>query len=399
MKKLWFVLAILVIIGTIGGSFVFIYQNSDEKENENVPITEEPQPKTHTAKLTFVGDLLFETMYYNAINEGEDKDLYFSLVKDYFLNDDLSIGNMEVVIGGEDMPVKGGDNYNFAAPPWVGDLVASLDFEVLSTANNHAFDQGRNGVISTIDYFKNHSDILTVGTFREKEDTNQLHILEINGIKFGFLAYTMCTNVKMNSEDEYTVSLYKSNYSTVVTEDDKTRMKKQIEELKKQVDVTILLMHWGSEYTFTPNDTQKELALFFNSLGVDIIVGNHSHNIQPIEWIGDEHKTLVYYSLGNFVSADEDIPRTNNTFNNAYQIGLLSQLVVTKEDNMIEIHDITTEPIINYYDANLRNLTLIPYHLYTDDFESSHYRYGQGFTREFILNTYYDVIPEEFRSF
>ena len=158
-------------------------------------------------------------------------------------------------------------------------------------------------------------------------------------------------------------------------------------------------MHWGSEYTFIPNDTQKELALFFNSLGVDIVVGNHSHNIQPIEWIGDEHKTLVYYSLGNFVSADEDIPRTNNTFNNAYQIGLLSKLVVTKENNQIEIHDITTEPIINYYDANLRNLHLIPFHLYTEDYEKTHYRYEQGFTRDFILNTYYDVIPEEFRSF
>ena len=399
MKKLWFMLVILIIIGVIGCSIIFTYQKNEEKENEGIPIKEEVPAETHTAKLTLVGDLLFESMYYNAVNNGEDKDLYFSLVKDYFLNDDLSIGNMEVVIGNDDMPVKGGDNYNFSAPPWVGNLVASLDFEVLSTANNHAFDQGRNGVISTINYFKNNSDILTVGTFKEKEDVNQLHILEINGIRFGFLAYTMGTNVKMNHEDEYMVSLYKSNYSSVVTDEDKLRMKKQIEELKKQVDVTIILMHWGSEYTFIPNDTQKELALFFNSLGVDIVVGNHSHNIQPIEWIGDEHKTLVYYSLGNFVSADEDIPRTNNTFNNAYQIGLLSKLVVTKENNKIEIHDITTEPIINYYDANLQNLKLVPYHLYTEDIEVSHYRYKQGLTKDFILNTYYEVIPEEFRSF
>ena len=155
----------------------------------------------------------------------------------------------------------------------------------------------------------------------------------------------------------------------------------------------------GSEYTFTPNDTQKELALFFNSLGVDIVVGNHSHNIQPIEWIGNEHKTLVYYSLGNFVSADEDIPRTNNTFNNAYQMGLLSQLTVAKENDSIKIEDVTTEPIINYYDSNLRNFQLIPYHLYTEDIEVNHYRYKQGLTKDFILNTYYEVIPEEFRSF
>ena len=118
MKKVWFVLAILVIIGTIGCSFIFVYQKNDVHENDDVPVMEEePQKEIQTAKLTLVGDLLFETMYYNTINAGEDKDLYFSLVKDYFLNDDLSVGNMEVVIGSKDMPVKGGDNYNFAAPP------------------------------------------------------------------------------------------------------------------------------------------------------------------------------------------------------------------------------------------------------------------------------------------
>ena len=209
----------------------------------------------------------------------------------------------------------------------------------------------------------------------------------------------MGTNVKMSESDEYMVSLYKSNYSSVVTEQDKLKMKEQIEELKKEVDVTILLMHWGQEYTFTPNNTQKDLANFFNTLGVDIVVGNHSHNIQPIEWIGDEHQTLVYYSLGNFVSADGDIPRTTTTFNNAYQLGLLSQLIITKEDDLITISDVTTEPIINYYDSNLRNFQLIPYHLYTQEDEINHYRYDKGFTKEFVLDTYHQVIPLEFQSY
>ena len=134
-------------------------------------------------------------------------------------------------------------------------------------------------------------------------------------------------------------------------------------------------------------------------MGVDIVVGNHSHNIQPIEWIGDEHKTLVYYSLGNFVSADGDIPRTTTTFNNAYQLGLLSQLIITKEDDLITISDVTTEPIINYYNSNLRNFQLIPFHLYTQEDEMNHYRYNKGFTKEFVLDTYHQVIPLEFQSY
>ena len=400
MKKLGIVLGVVVLFGVFGSCILLF---SDSKKDENpTTIKEETSIKAEdtveSAKLTLAGDLLFETRFYEAVENVDDPNLYFQFVQDYFSDDDLSIGNMEVVIGDENMPVKGGDHYNFSAPMWVGNLVSSLDFEVLSTANNHAYDQGSEGVFSTIDYFKNHSDILTVGTFKSKEDTDQLSILEINGIKFGFLAYTMGTNVKMPSENEYMVSLYKSNYSTQVTEEDKLRLKEEIEKLKEQADVTILLMHWGSEYTFTPTQTQRELAQFFNQLGVDIVVGNHSHNIQPIEWIGEDHKTLVYYSLGNFVSADEDIPRTNLTFNNAYQIGLLSQLIITKENDEIQIHDITTEPIINYYDQNLQNFQLVPYHLYTTDLEINHYRYHQGFNKDFIINTYEQVIPEEIRS-
>lgn len=401
MKKVVVSLVILLGLGIVSG--IFFLQFHDSKKNDidlpkDIPVYQELE-NIKTAKLTLVGDLLFETAYYEAINAGENKNLYFHAVQDYFLNDDLSIGNMEVVIGNESLEVNGGDNYSFCAPSWVGNLVASLDFEVLSTANNHAFDQGIEGIYSTIDFFENQSDILTVGTFKTIEETEKLHILEINGIKFGFLAYTMGTNKKIDSPYEYMVSLYKNNASSEVTDDDKKRMEKQIEALKKEVDVTILLMHWGQEYTFTPNQTQKDLAQFFNSLGVDIIVGNHSHNIQPIEWIGVEHKTLVYYSLGNFVSADGEIPRTNNTFNNAYQFGLLSQLNVIKKNDEIIISDITTEPIINYYDKNLRNFQLIPYHLYTQDYEVNHYRYFKGFNKEFILDTYHQVISEEFRSY
>ena len=396
MKRILIPLIMLVIIGFISGSFLFL------KDKEKVEVKDDARPTIQEedkqmATLTFVGDLLFETNYYNAINSGEVEEQYFRLVKNYFFKDDLSIGNMEVVIGSEDMPVRGGDNYNFSAPIWVGDLVSSLDFEVLSTANNHAYDQGSAGIISTIDYYKNHTDILTVGTYKTREDTTKQHILEINGIRFGLLAYAMGTNVKMDKDKEYMVSLYKQSGSNSVTAEDKARMKEEIESLNRNVDVTILLMHWGSEYTFEPNATQKELAHFFNSLGVDIIVGNHSHNIQPIEWILGENKTLVYYSLGNFVSADEYIERTNETFNNAYQIGLLSNLVVTKENNHITIDNITTEPIINYYDKNLRNFTLVPYSLYDEEYETTHYRYNLGLSKEFITNTYEAVIPESFR--
>ena len=74
-------------------------------------------------------------------------------LKKYFENDDISIGNMEVVIGNDKMKTSG-DGYNFCAPSWVGSLVASLDFQILSTANNHSYDRGLDGINSTIDFLK-----------------------------------------------------------------------------------------------------------------------------------------------------------------------------------------------------------------------------------------------------
>ena len=158
------------------------------------------------------------------------------------------------------------------------------------------------------------------------------------------------------------------------------------------------MMHWGNEFTFTPNNEQEYLANYLNSLGVDIIIGNHSHCMQPIKWIKGEHNTLVYYSLGNFVSADHIVDRTGETFTNAYQLGLLSKIDIKMEQEKMTISNIKTEPIINYYNQNLRNFTLIPYNEYTEEQEKSHYLYNNNFNKKFIETTYNTVIDEEFRN-
>jgi len=365
------------------------------------PLNEEIKniEKTTTeVKITLVGDLLFEQPFYDAIDNGYDKEEYFSLVKNYFENDDISIGNMEVVIGNDSLK-SSGVGYNFCAPQYIGDLVNTLDFEILSTANNHAYDRGIEGINSTLDYF-NSTDIKTVGTYKSIEDRENFRILNINDIKFGFLSYTYGTNQKPNENDVNLIGYYKNPYSKELTKKYKNKIKKEIENLKKKSDVVIILMHWGTEFTYTPGNEQKEMANYLNELGVDIIVGSHSHNIQPIEIIGDEHKTLVYYSLGNFVSADDDIARTSKgeeTFDNAYQVGLLSNLIVEKENDKINFKEIKTELIVNYFDDNMSNFKLIPFDIYSDKDEKSHYRYKLGLTKNFINEMYENVIDKNYR--
>lgn len=349
--------------------------------------------------ITVVGDLLFESPYYKAIDSGEDKELYFNRVKKYFSSDDLSIGNMEVVIGNDGLEVSG-DGYNFCAPSYIGDLVNTLDFEVLSTANNHSFDRGILGIESTINYFRNNTDIVTVGTYNNKEDRENYRILNINDINVGVLAYTYGTNQKINKNDKYMIGYYKDPYSRKFTDEYKELLKNEITKIKEKSDVVIVIMHWGKEFTYSINSEQEDIANYLNSLGVDVIVGSHSHNIQKIDVIGDEHKTLVFYSLGNFLSADNDISRTPSgmeEFDNAYQIGLMGKFKIVEENNGYRIDDVKSELIVNYFDVNMRNFELIPYNEYSKDYEESHYRYSYGLTREFIDNIYSNVIDEKYR--
>lgn len=365
------------------GSYDFIY---------DVPSV----PQKYSARLTIVGDFLYEEPYYSALRNGEDSSLYFSRVKDFFSNDDLSIGNMEVVITDGTMELSG-VGYSFCAPTFVGDQVIDLGMDVMSVSNNHSNDRGLAGRISTYNYFKNNSQILPVGTYDLNRDVTS-NIIEKNNISFGFLSYTYGTNVSVEPSLRYSLGLYRDPDSGVISDYYLDLIRNEVSILRDKVDVLVVMVHWGDEFTFTPNSEQEFLANYFNELGVDIVIGNHSHSIQPIKWIHGVHDTLVYYSLGNFVSADHIVDRTGETFTNAYQFGLLSKLNVNKVDGVVSIDNISSIPIVDYYDTNLRNFMLIPFDQYSSDYEVSHYLYGNNFNRDFINSTFESVIDSEFRN-
>ena len=372
----------------------------DDATTSTTVTTTKKIEKPKEVKITLVGDLLFEQPFYNAVDKGYDKNIYFNRVKSYFQNDDLSIGNMEVVIGNDKIKPSG-TGFNFCAPEYIGDLVNTLDFQVLSTANNHAYDRNFDGIKSSIDYFKNKTNIKTVGTNYDGIDEDL--IIERNGIKFGIMAYTYGTNQKPSTEYRKYINYFRNIDTKTVTNEDKEKLKNKINNLKEKADVLIAIMHWGIEFQYTTTKEQRDMAKFLNEEGIDIILGSHSHCIEPIEELvsSTNHKTLVYYSMGNFVSADDDISRTpkgQETFDNAYQVGLLSTLKVTKDKDSIEISDIKTTPIVNYFDKKMNNFELIPFSDYTEEYEKNHYRYSYGLTNKFITNMYESVIDKKYRQ-
>lgn len=396
------VLLFISIICVVIVSIIFISKDVILKDDNNISDDKtttkavKQEKKIKEAKLTIVGDLLFEQPFYDA-NKDIEKTNYFDLVKPYFENDDLTIANLEVPISDGKLKVSG-VGYSFCAPQSVGKLLTNLDIEVFSTANNHSYDRGNDGISSTIDFFKDYNNITTVGTRKNMND-EVVKYRSINGIKFSFISYTYGTNSKPSESERYKVNYFRNIDIKKADDETLNRIKNDVITARNNSDVVIVMMHWGKEFTNDENEEQEILAKYLNNLGVDIIIGNHSHSIQPIKYVGDKDKTLVYYSLGNFVSADHIVDRVGEKFRNAYQFGLLSTLNIKLDsnDNVI-IDDVKAKPIINYYDTDLKNFKLVPYELYTNDLESTHYLYNKNFTKDFVSNMYNNVVSENFRA-
>ncbi|WP_231385246.1 CapA family protein [Candidatus Stoquefichus massiliensis] len=349
------------------------------------------ETKSTNVHCTFVGDLLYEQPYYDWIeNDSQDKG-YYDLVRPYFQKDDLSIANLETPIGGTELKTSG-VGYSFNASKEIGEQVASLDLEVVSTANNHANDRGNKGIDNTLKFLQE-KNILSVGTYKNEEDRKQGRYQTINGIKFGYVAYTYATNQIVSKQNQHKISLFNQPSNRQFTQEYKDLLTKEITETRKNCDVLIAMMHWGTEFTYDISAQQKEVSKFISDLGVDIIIGNHPHCSQTMEWINN-NKTLCMYSLGNFVSADHIVDRTNQEFKNAYNVSMMVTLDIKKDNDHLSIEDIQYIPIINYYDKKLKNFKLVPYDQYTQELEKTHYHYKNGFTKDWIQKTYQKLIPK-----
>ena len=166
---------------------------------------------------------------------------------------------------------------------------------------------------------------------------NDIKIYEQNGIKYAFFAYTTISNA--NVKKEYLLNMYSAD-----------KVKNDIETVKDQVDVIIVSMHWGVEDTNVPTESQKQIAEYLSSLGVNLVIGHHPHVVQPVEYVGD---TLVLYSLGNFISNQLSI-RLNNG------IGLMYGIDIVLEGNKVTFENEYKELVLSYAE-NSKNFKVIPF--------------------------------------
>ncbi|MBQ2733507.1 MAG: CapA family protein [Clostridia bacterium] len=229
----------------------------------------------------------------NADNPGFNFYDMYAGVKDEIAAADISFINMEGCVGGASLGYLGYPNFN--APNQIGEAFIKLGFDVVNLLNNHTLDYGEKGYKNTIEFF-NTLPVLTLGGYT-KSDFDNLRVIDKNGVKIAFLSYTTMVNFRNFGEQ-----LPGSEYYIAYAED--ADIKRQIAAARASADFVVVSMHWGDEDSFYPNGEQTRLAQLCADMGADVVVGHHSHTVQPAKWLTGKNgnKTFVAYSLGNFIS-------------------------------------------------------------------------------------------------
>lgn len=334
----------IVIVGCTSPEEEEISENTPEEtgtidipeENPDQQDKSDEKESSSTRKVVSfigVGDNLIhnEIFEYALTDEGsyDFKSIYENVAQD-IQDADLSFINQETLFGGDDRPFLGYPAFNTPSD-MAADLVET-GFNLMSIANNHTLDMGVSGVLNMLNYLSEYDDhIHYTGAFETQEDRDEITLIEQDGIAFSFLAYTYGTN-GLAADTSYRVNYFDPD---LITQD--------VERAKEVSDFVIVSAHWGDEHAFTPNAMQEDYAQLFADLEVDVVVGHHSHTIQPLEWITGEdgNETLVIYSLGNFLaSTTSDINLLG---------GMVSFDFVQEEDEKF-IENVYWEPLVIHYE-------------------------------------------------
>jgi poly-gamma-glutamate synthesis protein (capsule biosynthesis protein) len=243
-----------------------------------IPALAETTNASRTIVINFVGDVHGES----AIKRES-----LASLKKYFSHADLNIFNLETAI--TDAKVKEKKQYNFKSDIAFLASLKSVGFNVANVANNHSYDFGLKGFEETL---KN-LDEVGINYVGGGKDSNAAYggkIFKIKGLRIGILGIAK-VNGGPNSIATKIKAGITNGYDSITTE-------RAIRKIKSQSDLVIVVTHWGEEGSFYPRTFEISSAKKWGESGADIILGSHTHTLQPITL---KNNRLVAYSMGNFI--------------------------------------------------------------------------------------------------
>ena len=266
---------------------------------ETTPAATQPQTGTTVIHVAVAGDLnVTDYVLENAAHaNGYDFSQTFLDVAPIFSGADLALLNFEGNLSGGSYGYTTG-----AAPLELPKALKSIGIDAVQTANSAAIRQGVSGLVTTLDAFE-HVGLTPMGTYADSADFRKrggYDIVEVEGIRIALIAFTKgMDNLGLPAGSEDCVNLLYEDYSSDYKKVDTDRIARVLRNVaEEQPDITIAMLHWGSEYNDEISSSQEKIRKQLQEGGVDIIVGSHPHLVQKLDY-DPIAKTLVAYSLGD----------------------------------------------------------------------------------------------------
>jgi poly-gamma-glutamate capsule biosynthesis protein CapA/YwtB (metallophosphatase superfamily) len=297
-RRLVFGVAAAVCV-SIAGYTVYAMQDKDIKTTSTkAPLQStktEAKANDTTIRLVATGDMLPHDTVNQAAKTsgGYDYTQFFAQVTAGFKSADITFCNQESPTAAG-LSVSGYPTFN--APPQFSKDLTSVGCNLIGLANNHSYDKGQAGINGTIDTWSTVPALGVTGINKSAADQSKIVYFEKKGMKFAFLAYAECSN---NA----------SAPSFAVNPLSKSLTDSQIAEAKSNADMIIVSTHWCKENISQQTLLQDQWAQYFADKGVQIVIGTGPHFLQPVKKLprAGGGNTVVWFSLGNFLSTQEQI--------------------------------------------------------------------------------------------
>ena len=244
--------------------------------------------------LRFVGDICFYdgfSLMSSFRDRGSDiNNCIDASLLSYMRDADLFMANNEFAYSDRGAPIEG-KKYAFRSKPSNVSILNDMGVDIVSLANNHAYDWGPDALMDTIDTL-NEARVQFVGAGKELSEAMRPVYYYMPRVKISFVSATQIERLGNPDTKEAT-----ETSPGVLRTLDPTKACQVISEATANSDFCIMYVHWGSENTDLVEASQRELAKKYVEAGCDLIIGDHSHCLQGVDFIGD---VPVFYSLGNY---------------------------------------------------------------------------------------------------
>lgn len=338
---------------------LLVLPNGNTKEKQPLPREDTPVSVTIRA----VGDNLMHSPIFKSCRteDGYNFDSLYVNITPYIEGADIAAINQETIFVDAAQAFSGYPS--FGTPEEVGHSVARAGFNLITHATNHTYDRGYDALMHTINFWDGYDDITVLGINETAEEQQEITVWEKDGLKIAMLNFTYGLNGYVLPKDKpYLVNLL----------DNKELNARLLKKAEESADITVVFLHFGTEYTHTPTAEQKQEVEFLVENGADVIIGGHPHVIQPVaeHTAGNGNKAVVFYSLGNFVSNQSGEDKI---------LGGMASVTITKDKEKTFVEAYEMLPTVTHVSGG--KYTAYMLEDYTDDLAKTHTR-AAGLTTE-----------------